>query len=186
MRVAWIWRALTVVSLAGCSPTYNWREVRPEGAPLRAMLPCKPDRAERALPLLGPQAAAVPVWMLSCTAGGHRFALAAARLPDGVPAARVLRDWRLAAWASLQQAPADALAGASDAAPPGWSHGGRVPAGATLAQHWQGPGVDVEGHALRAEFMLAARERWLVQLAVYGPGLGPESRATLFEGLGFD
>lgn len=180
MRAAWIWTTLTVLGLAACSPAYNWRELRPADAPLRAMLPCKPEQAERALPLLGPQAAEVPVWMLSCTADGHRFALAVARLPDGVEAAPVLRDWRQASWAGLRQGPA------ADASPPGWSQGGGAPAGATLAQHWQGPGLDPEGRELKAEFLLAARPPWLVQLAVYGPGLDPDARATLFDSLRFD
>jgi len=32
--------------LAACSPTLNWREVRPEGTRLALLLPCKPDKAQ--------------------------------------------------------------------------------------------------------------------------------------------
>ena len=38
------------VLAAACSPVFNWREV-PVGESLVAMLPCKPDRAERSLPM---------------------------------------------------------------------------------------------------------------------------------------
>lgn len=40
-----------VALLAACSPAFNWREVPVAGAGLVAMLPCKVDRATRALPL---------------------------------------------------------------------------------------------------------------------------------------
>ena len=39
--------ALTL--LAACNPALNWREVRFDGLATRVLLPCKPDRAERAV-----------------------------------------------------------------------------------------------------------------------------------------
>ena len=47
--------AAALLGLAACSPTFNWREVRVESAPLKAMLPCKPDRGSRAVPMAGRQ-----------------------------------------------------------------------------------------------------------------------------------
>ena len=61
--------AAAVPALA-CSPVFNWREV-PVGESLVAMLPCKPDRAERSLPM---GAATVPIDMAGCEAGGATFA----------------------------------------------------------------------------------------------------------------
>ena len=37
-------------ALAGCSPALDWREVRLEAAPLKTMLPCKPERESRFVP----------------------------------------------------------------------------------------------------------------------------------------
>ncbi|MFZ3118274.1 MAG: hypothetical protein WA159_08145, partial [Variovorax sp.] len=42
---------VVAVALSACSPTFNWREVPVGDAGLVAMLPCKPDRATRAMPL---------------------------------------------------------------------------------------------------------------------------------------
>src|SRR5689334_7855840 len=65
--------AAAVFALAACSPTFNWREVPIADAGLVALLPCKPDRAERALPL---GAESVRVDMAGCEAGGATFAVA--------------------------------------------------------------------------------------------------------------
>ena len=44
---------LLLAAAAGCSPTFNWREVRAEPTALKAMLPCKPDKAARRVPMAG-------------------------------------------------------------------------------------------------------------------------------------
>src|SRR3954447_11373852 len=42
---------VTATVLAACSPTFNWREVPVGDADVVVLLPCKPDRATRQLPL---------------------------------------------------------------------------------------------------------------------------------------
>jgi hypothetical protein len=60
--------ALLAAGLAGgCSLTFNWREVRVEPTPLTAMLPCKPDKAKREVPMAGRKVERT-AW--SCEAGG--------------------------------------------------------------------------------------------------------------------
>ena len=47
-------RALTFglcAGLASCNPALNWREVRHAAAPVRVLMPCKPDVAERSIAL---------------------------------------------------------------------------------------------------------------------------------------
>ena len=39
--------------LSACSPALNWRLVRTEAASLTFLLPCKPDRASKVVPLGG-------------------------------------------------------------------------------------------------------------------------------------
>ena len=55
------------LALAGCSPAFNWREVRPENTRLQVLLPCKPDKAQKVVPLGGQ---ATTLSMLGCDAGG--------------------------------------------------------------------------------------------------------------------
>jgi len=42
-----------VLVLAACSPELNWREVRADPTALTVLLPCKPDRGTRTVPLAG-------------------------------------------------------------------------------------------------------------------------------------
>ena len=65
--------AALAVLAAACTPVFNWREVPVGEGDLVALLPCKPDRAERMLPL-GTEA--VRIDMAGCEAGGVTFAIA--------------------------------------------------------------------------------------------------------------
>lgn len=64
--------AAALFALAACSSTFNWREVRADSTALKAMLPCKPDRAARTVPMAGRQ---VELRVLGCEAGGATFAV---------------------------------------------------------------------------------------------------------------
>ncbi|CAA2099057.1 hypothetical protein [Variovorax paradoxus] len=93
------WPALAVAALvAACSPTFNWREVPVAESGLVAMLPCKPDRADRALPL---GAESVRVDMTGCEAGGATFAIAHASASGPAQAEAWLNAWRAATRAQL-------------------------------------------------------------------------------------
>ncbi|MEN9383955.1 MAG: hypothetical protein RL323_1098 [Pseudomonadota bacterium] len=155
--------------LWGCSPALNWREVRVDGAPLQALMPCKPERATREVPLLGLQAPSLPLHMLSCEASGATYALAAALLPNGAPsiAEQAQQAWRLAAWASLKQ---PLTPGAT--APAGWAElpfAAPAPVGLQRLSGWQGPGLAHNGQPLQARILWAQQGPWLVQVAVYAP-----------------
>jgi hypothetical protein len=58
--------------LAACSPTFNWREVRVASTALKAMMPCKPDKGVRTVPMAGRQ---VELEAWGCDAGGATFAV---------------------------------------------------------------------------------------------------------------
>lgn len=160
--------ALLACALAACSPVFNWREVPFDGE-LTLLLPCKPDRAQRTLPL---GEAAVPLDMIGCEAGGATFALA--RLPAGDPAQASLRAeaWRAAArrpWAGAQLSETPiTLPRAAEAPAP----------------------VELVAHGPAAE----ARMRWfahadargaltLYQATVLGHPSEADAVATFFEGL---
>ena len=69
------------VALSACSPTLDWRAVRPEGSGIAMSFPCKPERRARDVVLQG---LAVRMDLLSCAAGGATYAIAFADVP--VPA----------------------------------------------------------------------------------------------------
>ncbi|MDO9382772.1 MAG: hypothetical protein Q7T86_07905 [Hyphomicrobiaceae bacterium] len=88
------WLALAAAALlAACSPTFNWREVPIAESGLVALLPCKADRADRALPL---GAESVRVDMTGCEAGGATFAIAHASANGPAQAEAWLGAWRAA------------------------------------------------------------------------------------------
>ena len=87
--------AVAAAVLAGCSPVFNWREVPIADDGLIALLPCKPDRATRQLPL-GGGSATVAVDMTGCEAGGATFAVAHATAEDAAQAERWMQAWRAA------------------------------------------------------------------------------------------
>lgn len=78
--------AVTLLApLAACSPALDWRDAR-LGGPVEALLPCRPDRLERQLPLAGGTAQAL---MLVCEAQGATWSVARYELgaPERVGAA---------------------------------------------------------------------------------------------------
>ncbi|RIX75526.1 hypothetical protein [Acidovorax cavernicola] len=88
------WPVLALAAVLGaCSPTFNWREVPIADAGLVALLPCKADRAQRALPL---GAESVQVDMTGCEAGGATFAVAHAVATSPAQAEAWLTAWRTA------------------------------------------------------------------------------------------
>ena len=78
---------LATLAAAGCSPRFNWREVRPADARCVIVLPDKPQTALRELSFDGQQ---ITMSMTSTGVGPTLFALGVARLP-----AAVLRPDRL-------------------------------------------------------------------------------------------
>lgn len=168
LRVAPATLIAAVLALSACSPTFNWRTLRPEGSALQALMPCKPDEARRDTPLGG---AVTPLNMLSCEAGGATFALAWADLgqADRVPAA--LTQWRAASLTSLKAAPDAARA---------WTQA--VP-GAERAEGLEVQGVRHDGSATQARVLYLAKGSRVYQAAIYGPTIGREESTTFFEGL---
>ena len=96
------WLALVAAALlAACSPTFNWRDVPLGDAGLIAMLPCKADKANRAVPL---GAESVQVDMTGCEAGGATFAIAHASASGPEQAEAWLRAWHAATRGQLGEA----------------------------------------------------------------------------------
>lgn len=161
-----------LLTLSACSPTFNWRELRPEGTPLLALMPCKPDRATRRVPLTG---ALTDLHMHSCEAGGLRFALAWADVGEGEKQAQALAAWRRASLHAIRAAP-----GATDAATTDWSV---AVAGASTVLGVATQGQDAQGRTVHTRMAYFTHGTQLFQAALYGASLPDAVVATYFEGL---
>ena len=106
--------AALAAALAACSPTFDWREARPEGSAAVVMFPCRPHQQQRDVSLAG---AVVPMRMHACSAGGASFALATLDAGDPGRVTAELVALRAQLLANLGGAAADqrpwALAGAT-------------------------------------------------------------------------
>lgn len=162
-------------ALTACSPTFNWRELRLDGTPLQAQLPCKPEQAQRDVPLGGQPTA---LHMLSCQAGDLTFALAWADVGQPAAVAAALAAWRAASLQSLRTP--EAGVAAPDAATPAWAPS--VP-GADVVLGVQVQGLDHRQQPVTARSAYFARGQQVFQAAVYGQRLDAEAVDTFFSGL---
>ncbi|HEY9095562.1 MAG TPA: hypothetical protein VIN35_07455 [Hydrogenophaga sp.] len=161
--------ALLALGLVGaCSPAFNWRELRVDGAPLVALLPCKAETATREVPLTEPPAT---LHMHSCDTGGVTFAVAWAKLGSASQAAGALEQWKSASLASVR-APAGAESG--------WA---AVVTRADEVHGIKAQGLDHRGQALQTQAVYFSQGPWVYQAAVYGAQLPEQALTTFFEGL---
>lgn len=85
---------LVVLSIStGCSPAFNWRDVRPEHTTVQALFPCKPEQTIRRVALGDRE---VRMTMLGCEAGGAAFTLLYADTEDSAGLNATLGAWRQA------------------------------------------------------------------------------------------
>lgn len=165
-------RAAAAVALllaaSACSPTFNWRELRVDGTPLLALLPCKAESATRPVPLTGAGAPPSELHMHSCEAGDLRFAVAWADVGQASQVAPALSAWRSASLQAIRASGSD------------WS---AALAGAEALQGVQAQGTDPQGHAVQTRALYFARGTQVFQAAVYGPRLPDEVLDAFFSGL---
>jgi len=162
----------TLLALGACSPTFNWRELRLDGVPLRALMPCKPERATRVVPLTHKP---TELHMHSCEAGGLRFAVAWADVGSAAQVPSALAAWRSASLQSIRMAPTPL-----DAAAQRWAV---AVAGAPGVQGVQAQGQDPQGQVVHTRAAYFALGTLVVQAAVYGPSLPDEALEPFFAGL---
>ncbi|MES2583778.1 MAG: hypothetical protein V4627_13745 [Pseudomonadota bacterium] len=169
-----MWRCgaalVLVVTTAACSPALNWREVPLQG--LVALLPCKPDHAERKLQL---GAVAVTMRMSGCEAAGALYAISHVQVADPAQLMATRDAWRQASLAGMQATtvsmpssqPATPATGKAKTALNPEKLDGKRPDGSTVQAQllWMTQGLDI------------------YHVAVYGPKLRPEMTELLFSEL---
>ena len=155
--------------LVACSPTFDWRDVRPAGAGVQLLFPCKPATEARSIELAGHP---VRMTMLACRAGDSMFGLAFADAGEASrvsPAIAALR----AAQASNFGAPARAL---GPAVVPGANP---VPA----PERFEIDGRLPDGTLVRQQLVYFARGTQVYQAAVMGRAEGGDAAGIFFEGI---
>lgn len=180
--------AASLLWLAACSPTFNWREVRPDGTTLSLLLPCKPDKAEKRVPL-GDRP--VPLRLLGCDVADATFAVAVADVGDVSRVAAALIQWQTGTLANMKAPPVGAVPGlpiaASDKAVtvvvplkvPGAASGS--PAVLFKARGQRADGTPVSGQA--AYFVQGSQ---VFQAVIYAAEINPEVAETFFSSLKFE
>lgn len=160
-----------LIALAACSPALNWREVRPEGTRLALLLPCKPDKAQKVVPLGGRP---TPLAMLGCDADGATFAVAIADGGDPSQAASVLALWQDLTLANMKAVPASRQP--LPLKVPGASPG-------TPVIRLQAQGQRADGTAVSGQAAYFAQGSQLFQVVMYAPRIAPEAAETFFSSL---
>lgn len=164
--------AVAGLAMLACSPTLNWRDVRPEGTNLGLLLPCKPDKTQRTVPLGGKPTV---LRMLSCDAGGLTFAIAAADVGSADQTPGVLLAWQQLTLANMKARRADTVKALKLVGQPG------VPAVWVKASGQRADGTAVVGHA--AYF---AQDSTVFQAVIYGANVDADIAETFFSGMKFD
>ena len=161
--------ALSFALLGACTPTLDWREVRPAGSKLVALFPCKPERVTRTLVLAD---ADVQLELLACSAGGTTWALASADMGDPGRVAGALDQLRGARVRNLD--------GREVASAP------FVPRGATphpASLRFAVEGGRPDGAAANEVSVVFAHGTWVFHAAALGPAPAAAAVQSFFDGL---
>lgn len=155
--------------LVACTPALNWREVRPDGAALTALFPCKPDQGVQTV-ALGEHG--VKMAMTGCEAGGAMFTLAHVALDGAVEAEALRALWQMGTLASMQ--------GATTAEEP---FALKKASAAVLPKQIRATGKRADGSpvAMRAAWFVVGGS--LYQAAVYADRDVDEVAQTYFDGI---
>lgn len=155
--------------VAACSPSLNWREVRPAGGELKAMLPCKPDQGSRRQSLGGRE---LEIHMLGCEAGGALYAVSVSDLADGGQALAAQVQWQANLLGNMQ-----AAASASGA----WALKGASAAMEPVRLNAQGRRPD--GQPVQVQAVWFVRGTRMYHAAVYAERISTEMSEPFFGGL---
>ena len=163
------WLALPL--LAACNPTFNWRDVRPSGTQLALLMPCKPDAAQKTVPMAGQPTA---LSLLSCDTGGVTFAIAVADVKNAADVPRALAQWQVATLGNIKAAPNPPTATIKLKG---------LPSGAVLVK---AVGQRANGQPVSSQAAYFVQGSQVFQAVMYADKISPEVAETFFSGLKFE
>lgn len=158
------------VLAAACSPTLDWREVRPAGSTAVALFPCKPASHARRVPLGGPT---VEMTLYACSAADATYAVAFADVADPARVGPALDELARAAQAHLGPG---ASAASTAASVPGMTPHPR-------AARWQLQGRLPDGRAVGEQVALFSHGTFVYQATVVGERLDAQALDVFFGSL---
>lgn len=156
--------AVALVLGAACSPELNWREWRTAEIGLIQLFPCKPNRQQRRVNLVGQERALV---LQVCDGGGVTWAVAHSDVGDPTAVGPALKAMRLATQANIGAAPGASVPAQVEGATPNAEAGrgrmrGRAP----------------DGREVDAALLVFARGTVIVQVTALGGRLPDEAVET--------
>ena len=161
--------ALLAGLMTACTPVLDWREVRPDGAGLVVLLPCKPSSYARSVLLAGQ---AVQLSLHACSADGLTWALAFAELGDPARTTAALGELKASAMANL---------GATTSTARPFDMPGATPKEASARLEFGGQLPD--GKRVREQMAVFSMGTRVFQATVVGTSLPPEAVESFFGGL---
>jgi hypothetical protein len=148
-----IWLGGLTLVLGACSPSVNWRVIDLSSAAASVLMPCKPDAAQREVPL---QSRPSVMEMRSCETGGVTYAVAWTRLPEPENGTQAVQTWLAASARSAQVAVSPELTT--------WA-----PAHARAAWQWRGVGLNLRNEPVDVALAYVLSGATVIQMAVYSP-----------------
>jgi hypothetical protein len=169
MRLS-IYALAGLAMLAACNPTFNWRDVRPDGTRLALLMPCKPDKAQRTVAMVGQP---TELNLLSCDAGGVTFAVALADVKDAAKTMDALAQWQSATLANIKAQPAPSMAF-------------KLPGATSGAVIVKAAGQRANGQVVASQAAYFAQGTQVFQAVMYADKITPDLADTFFSGLKFE
>lgn len=153
-------------TLVGCTPALNWREIRLDS--LVGMLPCKPDRGERAVRLAAHE---LQMAMLGCEADGALFAISHVRAVDHDAVAVILSAWQASAFGKMQSTAVQEGAAIAN------------PRGGAPRSIYRARGARPDGSPVEAQLTWFSVGTDIFHAVVYATRLSPEMTEPFFSEL---
>jgi hypothetical protein len=156
--------------MAGCTPALDWRDVRPGGAGLTALFPCKPAGHVRRLALAG---TTVEMTLYACSAGDTTYAVGFADIGQPHQVEGALAELTAAAARNIGST------GSGVSAP--LHVAGMTPN--PLAGRLALSGQRTDGRHVEMQVGLFARGTWVFQATMVGTRLDVDAIETFFGAL---
>lgn len=166
VRMGLVLIGVMLLGLGACSPSLNWRSVAL--GDLALTLPCKPDRAQRAVPM-GVQN--LDMEMVGCEADGALFAVSRVGVPPGSDAEQLQAQWQAASLLQMKAQGSPVLAPLS-------TNAQALPLRGLTAS-----GQAADGRTLQARLAWAAAGTDVYHFAVYAARITPEMADPFFDGV---
>jgi len=156
--------------MVACTPTLDWRDVRPDGAGLMALFPCRPAGQVRRLALAGTN---VEMTLYACSAGDATYAVGFAEIGETHQVEPVLAELSAAAARNI---------GSTGSTEPVTLHvDGMTPS--PMAGRWALSGQRVDGRRVEMQVGLFARGTRVYQATMVGASLNADAIETFFGAL---